>query len=204
MEKLTRYANISFRDVSGEGESREVEGIACVFNQPTTIRSWFSHTEEIDARAFDECDMSDVVLNFNHDDSLLLAGTRNGSLSLEVVEGGLKQRSSIIDTTTGNDVLKLVKSKLIDKMSFAFSIDGNDAEAQEWIEREGEMPHRIIRKIRKLYDVSLVTFPAYDQTSVSAKSANEEDPSVRAYAEKYQKRQAQKEKMEELLNGYLI
>ena len=74
MNKITRTADIEIR--SDNPESRTVEGLAVVFNRDANL-GWF--TEEIDPRAFDNADMSDVVLNFNHDDSLLLAGTRNGS-----------------------------------------------------------------------------------------------------------------------------
>ena len=111
-DKLLRFADISFQ----ENEENRVEGIAAVFNQITDL-GWF--TEEIAPEAFNNADMSDVVLNFNHDDSILLAGTRNGSLQLQVRDSGLFQSSKVIDTTQGEDVMKLVKAGLISKMSFA-------------------------------------------------------------------------------------
>lgn len=188
-ERLLRYADISFEN---NNEEDRVEGIAAVFNQTTDI-GWF--TEEIAPEAFDNADMSDVVLNFNHDDSILLAGTRNGSLELQVRNTGLFQSSKIIDTTQGKDVMKLVKSGLISKMSFAFSIaDGGE----EWSQRNGK-EHRIIRSISKLYDVSLVVFPAYDGTAAWSR-ANSDD-----LAEKHkalmQRRKDQDKKMEEILHG---
>lgn len=163
---IRRYADIEFRNE--ETDSRVIEGVACVFNQRTTIGDWF--TEEIDQNAFDNCDMSDVVLNFNHDDSYLLAGTRNGTLQLGIDDFGLKQRSSIIDTIQGNDVLKLVRSGLLNKMSFAFEIDEG---GEEWSWQSGEeLEHRKITRIKKLYDVSLVTFPAYEGTAAFARSGD--------------------------------
>lgn len=187
-DKLLRFADISFQ----ENEENRVEGIAAVFNQITDL-GWF--TEEIAPEAFNNADMSDVVLNFNHDDSILLAGTRNGSLQLQVRDSGLFQSSKVIDTTQGEDVMKLVKAGLISKMSFAFSI-GEDGE--EWSQRDGK-EHRIIRSISKLYDVSLVTFPAYSGTSVWSRANSDE------LAEKHkalmQRRLEQDKKMEELLNG---
>lgn len=162
--KVVRYARVELR--ADDKEKREVKGLAAVFNQVADM-GWFD--EKIDEHAFDKCDMSDVVLNFNHNDSALLAGTRNKSLKLKVTNDGLEQESSIIDTTTGDDVLKLVRSGLIDKMSFAFEIDRDGG--QEWLINEGdEKEHRTIKKIKKLYDVSLVTFPAYEGTSVSARN----------------------------------
>lgn len=165
MDKVVRFANVELR-AADDKDSRDVKGIAAVFNQVADM-GWFD--EKIDSHAFDECDMSDVVLNFNHNDSDLLAGTRNSSLKLSITDKGLEQESSIIDTNTGDDVLKLVRSGLINKMSFAFVIDRDGG--QEWLMKEGDdKEHRTIKKIKKLYDVSLVTFPAYEGTSVSARS----------------------------------
>lgn len=189
MNKITRSADIELR--SDNPESRKVEGLAVVFNRDANL-GWF--TEEIDPRAFDNADMSDVVLNFNHDDSLLLAGTRNGSLTLDVREDGLFQSADIIDTTQGEDVLKLVRSGLISKMSFSFTI-ADDGEV--WEKRDGK-EHRTITGINKLYDVSLVTFPAYPQTSAWARSNTDE------LAERHkalmERRAEQDRKLEEILN----
>lgn len=188
MNKITRTANIEFRS---EPESRNVQGVAVVFNRDADL-GWF--TEEIDPHALDRADMSDVVLTFNHDNSLLLAGTRNGSLSLEVREDGLFQSADIIDTNQGEDVLKLVRSGLISQMSFAFSI-ADDGEV--WEKRDGK-EHRTITEISKLYDVSLVTFPAYPQTSAWARSNTDE------LAERHkalmERRAEQDQKLKEILN----
>ena len=183
---LTRTANFEYQDdITGR-----VEGIACVFDQPTDL-GWF--TETIDRHAFDECDMSDVVLNFNHDNSILLARTLNGSLTLSVDDRGLHQSASIIDTTDGEDVMKLVKNGLVNKMSFAFTI-ARDGERWETINGK---EHRTITKIEKLFDVSLVTFPAYSQTSASAR----DDEMAKAHLETLKRRREQDKKMEAILNG---
>lgn len=189
MSKIRRFANVEFRDF---GEENRVEGVAAVFNQKTDL-GWF--TEEIAPEAFDNTDMSDVVLNFNHNDDILLAGTRNGTLFLSVREDGLHQSSSIIDTTQGKDVMKLLRSGLISSMSFSFSIaDGGE----EWT-RDGDKEHRIIRSISKLYDVSLVTFPAYPTTSAWARANTDE------LADKHkalmERRAEQDRRMKEILDG---
>lgn len=183
--KMNRQFEVELRS---ENENT-CEGLACVFNRETDI-GWF--TEEIDAHAFDETDMSDVVLLFNHDENLVLAGTRNGSLELSVENTGLFQKSQIVNTTTGEDVMKLVREGLINKMSFAFSVS---ADGEEWESRNGK-EHRIIKKIKKLYDVSLVTRPAYDQTFAYARN----DELAQRHLDEL-KRKKQDEKMEELLNG---
>lgn len=189
MSKIRRFADVEFRDF---GEENRVEGVAAVFNQRTDL-GWF--TEEIAPEAFDNTDMSDVVLNFNHNDDILLAGTRNGTLQLSVREDGLHQSSSIIDTTQGKDVMKLLRSGLISKMSFAFSIaDGGE----EWT-RDGDKEHRIIRSISKLYDVSLVTFAAYPTTSAWLRANTDE------LADKHkalmERRAEQDRRMKEILDG---
>jgi len=187
MNKITRVCDVEL--TRSEGENR-VEGIACVFNRDADL-GWF--TEEISPRAFDGADMSDVVLNFNHDNSLLLAGTRNGSLTLDVRDDGLFQSASIIDTTQGRDVMKLVESGLISKMSFAFTI-ADDGE--EWTTRNGK-EHRTVTKINRLYDVSLVTFPAYESTSAWIRSNDDLADKHRALIER---RQEQDKRMKELLH----
>lgn len=188
MNKITRVLDVELR-TKKDAESREVEGYAVVFNASTDL-GWF--TEEIDRHAFDNADMSNVYLLFNHDENNVLAGTSNNSLKMHIDEKGLYQVSNIVDTTLGEDTLKLVKNGLINKMSFAFTIDEDGGE--EWINRDGK-DHRIIRKIDKLFDVSLVVYPAYDQTSAFARSQSDE------LAEKYKKRKEQKERLERILNG---
>lgn len=185
MNKVTRVYDVEFR--AKENDSREVEGYAVVFNAETDL-GWF--TEEIDRNAFDETDMSNVYLLGNHDENIVLAGTSNGSLKLDIDNTGVFQTSSIIDTSTGEDWLKLVKKGLINKQSFAFTIA---KDGEEWIERNGK-EHRIIRKIDKLFDVSLVTYPAYNQTSVRSNEVDE-------LAKEHQRRVEQDKKMERILKN---
>ena len=189
MKRINRIYDVELRALDNE-ESREVEGYAVVFNAKTDL-GWF--TEEIDKEAFRNADMSNVYLLFNHDDNNVLAGTSNGSLKLVIDEKGLFQSSKIIDTTIGEDILKLVRSGLINKMSFGFTIDADGGE--EWISGS-EKDHRIIKKIDKLYDVSLVSYPAYNQTSAYARSMQSDE-----LAELHKRRKEQDEKMERILNG---
>lgn len=187
--RITRYADIELRSL--DDRQNHVEGYAAVFNQTTDL-GWF--TEEIDRSAFDFADLGDVVLNFNHDDSYLLAGTRNGSLRLSVRDMGLYQDSDIIDTTQGQDIMKLVRSGLISKMSFSFTIDVENG-GEEWENRDGK-EHRIIRKIGRLFDVSLVTFPAYSGTSVFSRSNS--DDLAEAHRQLMIRRREQDSRMAEL------
>lgn len=186
--KIERVYDVELRAKEENGQL--VEGYALVFNARTDL-GFFE--EEIDQHALDNCDMSDVYLLFNHDENQVLAGTSNGSLNMRVDEHGLLQTSEIVDTNIGKDIFKLVKNGLIRKMSFAFSIDEDGG--QVWEQHENK-DLRIIKKIKKLYDVSLVTYPAYSQTSAYARSNQ-----VDEYAKEYLKRKEQDLKLKELLKN---
>lgn len=187
MNKITRVYDVELREK--QEDSRQVEGYAVVFNSTTDL-GWF--TEEIDPHAFDNTDMSNVYLLGNHDENIVLAGTSNNTLKLDINDNGLYQRAEVIDTTTGEDWLKLVKNGLINKQSFAFTIaDGGE----EWVERDGK-EHRIIRSIEKLFDVSLVTYPAYSDTSAFSRSNQ-----VDELAKEHKRRKEQDEKLERILNN---
>ena len=140
--KITRYADIEIR--SADEQTRTVAGVAAVFNREQPM-GWY--TESIDEHAFDETDMSDTILNFNHNDDIVLAGVKNGSLQLEVREDGLHvTEARIVGTTQGNDVLTLVREGLIDKMSFAFTVDED-----EWENRT--------KKVKELISICLKKEP---------------------------------------------
>lgn len=190
MSKLERTFDVELRSL--DGESNVVEGIAAVTEQPAMV-DWYR--EVIDRNAFNDTDMSDVVLNFNHNDDYLLAGTRNGSAELWVDDNGLNIRASIIDTTQGKDVMKLVRSRLISKMSFRFVVD---RDGQEWRTAEDGVEERRITKIAKLYDTSLVVFPAYPTTAVYARSADSLAEEHKALMER---RAEQDKKLKEILDG---
>lgn len=136
-----------------------IEGYAVVFESPAT----HGFTEIIDRNAFNECDMRDVPLKYNHSDNfLILARTRNNSLELILDDKGLKIRATLIDTTNNRDIYKMIKAGLLDKMSFAFTVSD-----EEW---DYETDTRRILRIDKLYDVSVVDTPFYDTTSIYARA----------------------------------
>lgn len=165
MKKLkeTRFAPL-FDIETDEQEAMVIEGYAIVFDEETLIgdeRHGF--LEKVDAGALGATNLKDVPLKYNHtDDHLILARTRNGSLTLTVDEKGLKVRAMLIDTQSNRDVYKSIEAGLLDKMSFAFTVKD-----QTW-DRSGTIPKRIITGIDRLYDVSVVDLPAYDGTSIEA------------------------------------
>ena len=163
MIKETRLADVTLHE---EDDKMILEGYALVFNNETLIGDEeYGFIEEIDSRALSETKMKDVPMKYNHMDSfLILARTRNKSLTLTIDNIGLKVRAELLDTHTNQDIYKMVRSGLLDKMSFAFTVD-----EQVW-NREGDTPKRTITKINRLYDVSVVDTPAYDSTSIYARS----------------------------------
>jgi len=149
-------------EIRAEADGIRVEGYAAVFNQETEIGGYFR--EKIDAGAFsDAIGRDDVVFLINHE-GLPLARTRSGTLTLAEDDHGLR-----ISTTLDPDDpdVKSVAGKMkrgdLDKMSFAFF-----PEVQEWDE-SGDMPLRTIKRA-SLYDVSIVTTPAYDGTEIALRS----------------------------------
>ena len=163
MEKETRFSSIQTRS-DDENKKMIVEGYAIVFDEETLIGDEErGFIEVIDKGALASTNMKDVPFKYNHNDvTLILARTRNGSLSLEVDEKGLKIRAELIDTTSNVDIYKSIVAGLLDKMSFAFTV-----KSQSW-DRSGKIPKRTITAIDRLFDVSVVDLPAYDQTSIQA------------------------------------
>lgn len=162
INKETRISDIQ----AVSEEKMIIEGYAIKFNEQTLIGTEAHGFKEIIAiDALTETNMKDVPLKYNHQDNfLVIARTRNKSLELEVDEVGLKIRAELLDTQSNQDIYKMVKSGLLDKMSFAFTVKN-----QSW-DRNGTIPIRTIQKIDRLYDVSIVDVPAYEGTSVYARS----------------------------------
>ncbi len=163
-EKEIRKLDIQFRAETNEEEKMEIKGYAVVFNSPET----YGYTEIISDRALDNADMSDVVLRYNHNDSfMVLARTRNGSLKLEKDKKGLKIDAILQDDITEHkNIFNAIKSGLIDKQSFAFTVEED--------EYDYETDTRTITKIGKLFDVSVVDQPFYNATDVSVASKNDD------------------------------
>lgn len=170
-------------------EEMTIEGYAVIFDSPAT-HYW---TETVERNAFDECDMNDVCMKYNHEDNyLLLARTRNKSLTLEVDDKGLKIKAKLIDTNSNRDIYKSIQAGLLDKMSFAFTVAED-----KW---DYENNTRIIKKIDKLFDVSVVDVPFYDSTEIFARSKEEHEKEKG----KFEKLKLEKKKLELLLSTWLF
>lgn len=187
MEKAIKEMRISeIRALKEENDEMIIEGYAAVFEQETDL-GWCK--EVISRDAFNDCNMSDCVLKYNHNDNcLILARTRNKSLELTIDSKGIKIRAKLIDTTQNRDIYKMVQAGLLDKMSFAFAV-----RKQEW---DYETDTRRITEIAQLFDVSVVDVPAYDGTEIYARSKETYEKEKR----EYQNMKLQKEKMKLLLS----
>ena len=148
-----------------------VEGYAAVFNQRALIweSEWsgWKYMDVIDRNAFNGADMSDTVFKYNHGDvAMILARTSNNTLTMNTDDKGLRISADIIDTNNGTDVYKLIKRGDLTKMSFAFTVKSERTE----VDKENKIYTRTITAFDKIYDVAVVDVPAYDGTSIQARS----------------------------------
>ena len=169
--KEIRLANINDFNIEMREEENTnkmvIEGYAAVFDSETLIGCSEEHGfyERIDKKAFEGANMKDIPLKYNHSDAIpILARTRNKSLVCSVDERGFKIRAELLDTQDCIDMYKRIKAGLIDKMSIAFTV------AEQTCERKGKALHRTITKFDRIFDVSVVDTPAYEDTAIYARS----------------------------------
>lgn len=200
----TRAYNIELR--ADENENGVIEGVPIVFGQVTTIHDWCGEFREvIDSHALDKCDLKDVLLCVNHDvDKIALARSKNGkgTMTLEVKEDGLHMRAKldVENNTEARNLYSAIQRGDMDGMSFMFRVDD-----EEWSDLDSKIPLRTIRGISIVHEVSVVNFPAYKQTSVSARMSQESEFSPLAEARKQlEETNKQKVELEKLKFKYLM
>ena len=200
-EKETRLINIEDFTIERRDDGTDgliVEGYAAVFNSTADIGGWFDET--IAPTAFDGADMRDVPMKYNHSDVVpILARTRNKSLTLTVDNIGLRIRAELLDTTDGVDMYKRIKAGLIDKMSFAFTV-----KQDEWKYIEGGKDRRTIIQFDRIFDVSVVDVPAYDETSIFARSKEIADAAEKTLLENKASERAAKPKLSETAQKIIL
>ena len=173
-EKLTEgrqyRAVMEVRALPGEDEARIVEGYATTFNQPYEL--WrdgpdYVFLEQVDRGAFDKTDMSDVIMQYDHE-GRVFARTSNGTLELKADDHGLHIRADLGGTEIGRQLYEEIKGGYTDKMSFGFTVDADE----RLITEEGGVVTilRTVKSVGKLYDVSAVSLPANNATEISARS----------------------------------
>lgn len=166
-QKRSISGQIEFKTRESETGDMYISGYFSVFN--SEYEMWSGATESIDSGAFDDALSDDIRCLINHDTTLVLGRTKNKTLQLSVDSRGLWGEVKINPKDT--DALNLyerVKRGDVDQCSFGFDI------LEEEFEDRGTSVHWTIKKV-KLYEVSIVTFPAYEDTSVSARQKEVEN-----------------------------
>ena len=170
-----------YRDMTMEirsAETEEVEqedrkivtGYASTFNEPYTLYEddeW-RFVEVVDARAFDNTDMSDVIMQYDHE-GRVFARMSNNTLRVIPDERGLLIEADLGGTELGRQLFEEIEGGYTNKMSFGFTVDGE--EVRDIKNAAGKtVTVRTITSVRKLYDVSAVSLPANDATSISVRT----------------------------------
>lgn len=187
LEKETRLASIKDfvieQRADDESGAMKASGYPVVFDKETFIgfegRGFY---ESIDPKAFENADMSDVCLRYNHSDNfMIMARTRNNSLRLTVDETGLFMDSDLVPTSFNKDMYIATRAGLLTEGSFAFTVRKDDKE-----KRSDGYIHRRILEVGKLFDVSICDNGAYgDKTAIYARSLEQAEAWLRqAEAEK--------------------
>lgn len=170
-----RDINVSAFERRAEGDGEKiVSGYATTFNQPYELWSYDGYTvlEQIDPAAFGDCDMADVIMQYNHE-GRVFARTGNGTLELDPDDKGLHIRANLGGTEIGRQLFEEIEGGYTTKMSFGFKVAEDKREVTENHEDGSVTVLRTITKIKKLYDVSAVSLPANDATSISARDYGE-------------------------------
>lgn len=151
------------RALGEEEKSYIVEGYACTFDDPYVLWEYdgIEYKEQIDRNAFDECDMSDVIFQYDHM-GMVYARNKNGTLKLEIDDHGLKVIADLGSTEESRKIYEAIDAGLVTEMSFAFTVVADAYDNKEHL--------RTIQKIGKLYDVSAVSIPANPGTDIHARS----------------------------------
>jgi HK97 family phage prohead protease len=164
------YRNMQMRAVDNVDEETRsvVTGYASTFDEPYMLFSGegYEFWEVVDRTAFDDTDMSDVIMQYNHE-GRVFARNSNGTLDVLIDDNGLFIEADLGGTEIGRQLYEEIRGGYTDKMSFGFTVTG-ESEEREKDENGITKYTRHITSVGKLYDVSAVSIPANDGTSISA------------------------------------
>ena len=185
------------REEGGEAvDNMTVSGYATTFDDPyllyTTpdnIEVW----ESVDASAFDNCDMSDVIMQYNHE-GRVFARIKNNTLTVRPDEKGLFVKADLGGTDIGRGLYQEIKGGYTDQMSFGFVVEEDEKEVVE--EQNKTIIRRFIRKVSKLFDVSAVSIPANPNTVLT--SVRSFDGAIESIRAERLERQAEELKRERI------
>ena len=166
--------NLEVRASEADKEEMIVEGYATTFDNeyPLWDDGEFCVMERIDSGAFEQADMTDVIMQYDHQ-GRVFARNRNGTLQLSVDDHGLKIRADLGGTELGRQLYEEIKGGYTDRMSWGFTVSKDERTEERDAETRKTIVHRVITGIKKIYDVSAVSLPANDATEISARSFGE-------------------------------
>jgi len=155
---------------TAEDGAKVVEGYATTFNMPYEL--WrdreMTVNEQVDRHAFDETDMTDVIMQYDHE-GRVFARIANGTLELAADDHGLHICANLGGTEIGRQLFEEIEGGYTNKMSFGFTVTGEERKTTK--DADGHITVlRTITKIGKLFDVSAVSLPANDATEISART----------------------------------
>lgn len=173
MPNQTKKRTLDFQMTAVETNKRidsdyYVEGYATTFEPYVLFRDWEGNDvyEQIDKRAFENAEMSDVIMQFDHN-GRVYARMSNNTLGMEVDNHGLFIWADLSKTENSRNLYEDIKAGMITKMSWAFTVESDGEE----YDPDTRTIH--VNKVRQVYDVSAVSIPANDQTSISARKSGE-------------------------------
>ena len=188
-----------------EPDTMIVRGYASTFNEPYTLyedENW-RFNEVVDANAFANTDMSDVIMQYDHE-GRVFARISNNTLTVTPDERGLLIEADLGGTELGRQLYEEIKGGYTNKMSFGFTVEADEVEDSK--SEDGKaLTTRTIKSVRRLYDVSAVSLPANDATSISVRSLTDGEigriQAERLEAEKLELRRRKIKAKAELLGG---
>lgn len=196
-EKEIRSFDFEIRAEENEDRGKQISGRAIVYDQVTDM-GWYD--EVIVDGALNATDLKDVRLLVNHNTNMIpLARSRNNTanstMQLKVVPGAGLDLVANLDTENNADARALysaVERGDISGMSFMFQVDSD-----KWDDIDTERPKRTILSLRRVFELSAVTFPAYDKTTIQARGLSEALESARASLEREKARRAAVERQKQ-------
>ena len=156
-----------------QDESKIVRGYASTFNQPYTLYEddELIIQEQVDSKAFDNADMTDVIMQYNHE-GRVFARVSNGTLKVNADDTGLSIEADLGGTDIGQQLYQEINGGYTTKMSYGYTVRNS-----EWTEMKAEdgrnIELRTVTDIGKVYDVSAVSIPANNATSISVRNLSD-------------------------------
>ena len=151
----------------GKTDANVIQGYAVLYEQESELltgKDGLKFTEVIHKGALDNVDFSNLVMIYNHDYKDVLASVKAGTLTVELDDKGLKFKATLPGTSVSDDVYKNIQAGNLDSMSFGFTVSD---EGSAWTQTDDGNYKREVNSIANLYELSVVTLPAYPDTNVN-------------------------------------